>query len=296
MKRSEIWKNNDFEVISLVSFSFSRGDYPINIYECGKAKAIYSAKIQRNSLQYYIIEYIISGSGILEYDGKAMHVEAGDVWILHKGNKSYTYYPDDKNLWNKIYINLDGTLINNLILSYSLTDAHLFKGFKNQQLFEDIFDTLNNATPPRYESIVLNFCIKLHEILQKCYILNSTKHAVSAGKIRRIIENNVLNPNFNMKYLADIMFTSQANIINIFKKEYDTTPLKFYNKLRIDYACNLLTNSKLSIMEISNTLNFNDQHYFSNFFKKQLKISPYEYRNLKKHNEEADVLITKKEH
>jgi len=49
-------------------------------------------------------------------------------------------------------------------------------------------------------------------------------------------------------------------------------------------AKRLLVNQDMSITEISNELNFNDNSYFTKFFKKQTGITPEEFRrNIIKH-------------
>lgn len=56
------------------------------------------------------------------------------------------------------------------------------------------------------------------------------------------------------------------------------TPLQWISLFVIAEAKHLLTNSKLSIKEISNLLNFSEQSFFGRYFKQYAGCSPGEYR------------------
>lgn len=64
-----------------------------------------------------------------------------------------------------------------------------------------------------------------------------------------------------------------------FKKEYGKTPSAYVNELRTQLACELLLDSEWNISQIAMRCGFDNQYYFSNFFKKQTGFSPSAYRN-----------------
>lgn len=74
-----------------------------------------------------------------------------------------------------------------------------------------------------------------------------------------------------------------------FTKEYFSTIFKettgfgvneYLNQMRIAKSINLLTTTKLSIMEISNQCGFNDSNYFSAVFKKITGMPPQKFRKI----------------
>lgn len=73
--------------------------------------------------------------------------------------------------------------------------------------------------------------------------------------------------------------TSASQLQRFSYKEFGCGVIDFYNQLRINKACTLLSNPQLTIAEISDMLGFCDQAYFSRFFKMKMKLSPSEYRN-----------------
>lgn len=63
-----------------------------------------------------------------------------------------------------------------------------------------------------------------------------------------------------------------------FKAATNMTPFDYIAKLRIKKARQLLSNTDLTIAEISAVMDFSSEYYFSNFFKKHLGISPSAFR------------------
>ena len=63
-----------------------------------------------------------------------------------------------------------------------------------------------------------------------------------------------------------------------FKDRFHMSVREYTIRLKIYKACELLRNSDLTISEITYDLGFYDQSLFSNQFKKQLKMSPFQYR------------------
>ena len=76
------------------------------------------------------------------------------------------------------------------------------------------------------------------------------------------------------------MNLSKSQISREFKKYYNLTPYQYLLNRRITIAQNLLAKTSISIKEISDSLCFADEYYFSNIFKKKNSISPLAYRKL----------------
>ncbi|MCL6602825.1 MAG: response regulator [Paenibacillus sp.] len=74
-------------------------------------------------------------------------------------------------------------------------------------------------------------------------------------------------------------FNVNGNYISqLFTKEVGTTFTQYLSKLRIDYACQLLTTTDLPINEIAEKAGYDDNFYFSRIFKRMKGITPSAYR------------------
>ena len=86
----------------------------------------------------------------------------------------------------------------------------------------------------------------------------------------------------NLSELAAKYHFNHSYMTRLFKKLKGQTPIKLINSLRMADAKEMLKKEELSIREISETLGFTDQHYFSRTFKEATGVTPKEYRMLEK--------------
>lgn len=71
---------------------------------------------------------------------------------------------------------------------------------------------------------------------------------------------------------------SKSTLLTSFKKQYGITVNAYITELRLAMAVKLLTESDLTISEISAETGFSDQSYFSKVFSARYGASPSEYR------------------
>lgn len=71
---------------------------------------------------------------------------------------------------------------------------------------------------------------------------------------------------------------THSHICRLFKKHLDTTPNQYVNKLRLQYAENLLLNTSLEIIEICLEAGFENLSNFYKHFKEQFNTTPHQVR------------------
>ena len=84
------------------------------------------------------------------------------------------------------------------------------------------------------------------------------------------LENAALEANVNPFYLS-----------KLFRDETGTTFVNYISERRMEKAKNLLSETGLSIKEITALTGYNDQNYFSKLFRAKFGISPTDFRNSK---------------
>ena len=77
--------------------------------------------------------------------------------------------------------------------------------------------------------------------------------------------------------LAHYSGTSPITVNRLFRKELNTTPLKFFINLKIDFAKKYIRENIFNITEMAEMLGYANVHYFSRQFKKLTGMSPTEY-------------------
>jgi two-component system response regulator YesN len=65
----------------------------------------------------------------------------------------------------------------------------------------------------------------------------------------------------------------------IFKKETKMTFVNYLMQIRMDAAMDLLRSTDLKAFEVAEKVGYSDANYFSFSFRKQVGVSPKEYRN-----------------
>ena len=86
------------------------------------------------------------------------------------------------------------------------------------------------------------------------------------------------DPDFSVEDIAAHADLSQVHLRRVFKNALNTSPVRYVNFLRLEKAKNMLTASNFTIAEIALSVGFRDPYYFSRLFKKEVGITPMEYR------------------
>ena len=105
------------------------------------------------------------------------------------------------------------------------------------------------------------------------------------AKIYRTIRDGVAllrkewNQNEKMKKYADACGISESGFYALFKQWSGNSPVDYRNNIRMNAAKSMLENTNMQISEISFSVGFDDQYYFSRIFKKLTGVSPRAFRN-----------------
>ncbi|BDD12478.1 hypothetical protein FUAX_49100 (plasmid) [Fulvitalea axinellae] len=94
------------------------------------------------------------------------------------------------------------------------------------------------------------------------------------SKVRKIVEENLEEPDFSTVALAEKMGMSRSGLYRTMKERASISPSELIKDIRMAKAKELLENEKLSVKEIAFATGFNDPSYFSRCFKKHFGYSP----------------------
>lgn len=94
-----------------------------------------------------------------------------------------------------------------------------------------------------------------------------------------LMENNLEEP-IDLDELAAFVDVSRRQLERMFHKYLDCSPSRYYLRLRLDRARQLLKQSSMSIVEISAACGFISTPHFSRCYRKHLGISPRDERKV----------------
>jgi len=103
-----------------------------------------------------------------------------------------------------------------------------------------------------------------------------------ASKLKDSIQDQIdTNFNLNLKALSKELSLNPNYISREFSKYFDSLSFgEYLRKLRVEKACSYLEQGKYSLAEIAYLTGFSDQSHFIRVFKKQVGMTPLEYKKL----------------
>ena len=155
-------------------------------------------------------------------------------------------------------------------------------------LFVNIKDTYEkialelNAKKENYleytKSLLNQILIELKRLKVKNKVdVNRSRTDLICSDFLSLIESNFLSIKSVYIY-AELIGISSKHLSQTVKKKLGESALHFIHKRIIKEAKYLLIYSGKTIYSIALYLNFNDASEFTRFFKKNIEISPYQYR------------------
>lgn len=127
-------------------------------------------------------------------------------------------------------------------------------------------------------SLLYVFLSRLERIYQSPSAASVTPHAEIMRKFKRITEAHYKEQE-PLSFYASQLHVTEQHLNEMVKKATGKTAGQIIRDRLMVEAKRLLVHSNFSIGEIANQLGFNDFSYFSRQFKKQLQLSPEQYRN-----------------
>ncbi|MEE0866708.1 MAG: AraC family transcriptional regulator [Clostridia bacterium] len=134
--------------------------------------------------------------------------------------------------------------------------------FLRSLLTMQLFVWLSRALRAQWESSLASKGHKLQEMLESA---------------KTYIDENYAN-DISLSDIAGYVYISTSHFARAFKKNYDISPIQYLLSVRINSAKTLLEETNLKVGEIASTVGFSAQQRFNDIFKKQVGVSPSEYR------------------
>lgn len=225
---------------------------------------------------------VLDGEGTFTVENKSFDIKTNDLIIVlpnvyHQelshdnkpleyavlGVKDLLFQVEDSNQ-NFIFQNFDKD--NQDILYYF---HHLLMESENKEIG---YDTVCQKL---LELLILKIIRKMNINLQAHQAFLPVKREIRM--ICHYIDQNY-SEDLSLESLAQYMKMNKYYMAHEFKKYMHISPIQYLIKRRIEECQSLLKTSSLSVSEISEAVGFSSQSYFSQIFKKEIGMTPLEYR------------------
>ena len=159
------------------------------------------------------------------------------------------------------------------MLGYKLgADAYLPKPFEMEMLLSVIQNQMRNREYIKSRYRGNQFILSP----QEATFSNADEQFMI--KLNEMIDQNLSQPDLDVKFLTAQMAMSRTSLYNKVKELTGMGANDYINRRRIDKAIILLTQSDMSITEISEQVGFTYQRYFSTLFKEMKGMTPSQFR------------------
>lgn len=96
-------------------------------------------------------------------------------------------------------------------------------------------------------------------------------------KATKVVEANLADPMFSVNTLAEGVNMSRSSLNRKLKSITGQTPLSFILDIKMSHACRLLESQNYTVNEVAERVGFEDRHYFTNKFRKEMGVTPSAY-------------------
>ena len=227
---------------------------------------------------FHILQYVTRGKGTLEIETETFSVQAGDLWYLPQ-DMLCCYYPDEKDPYEYYWVSFSGNQAARLLdvcnLSFSKPILHL-NSKKIEKIFNNIFKSL-------FENSLSSNLFANSELLKLFSILAKTNSAVIHKQSHYIIDKALafFEQNFSSAISVDEMChhlgINTAYFSKVFKQQMNISPKLYLNRIRINHAKKLLSETDMPIKAIAIECGFSE-NAFIRTFSKLTNRTPLAYR------------------
>ncbi len=141
-------------------------------------------------------------------------------------------------------------------------------GMKRLMFFYEIMDIIGCSTSFQF-------------LASKSYV--RSKFETANTRVKGIHEFLMKNyqEEINLEEIAEIVHMAPASTCRFFKSSTGLTIFEYLNKIKIDYACKLLLNTEMNIVDISYDCGFNNLSHFNKQFRKFMGQTPTQFRKIR---------------
>lgn len=251
----------------------------------GHPSGYYFAPDKGRILREYQLLYIVRGQGVFTTDEKSRSrnsIGRGTLVLLTPG-EWHSYRPLPATGWDEYYIGFGGSLADNSLAELCAASRRTFEiGLDNElvQLYNRAIEVATEDKPAAQQYLTGLVMHMLGLLLAK--LRNGTPVTGNADQLverAKILMNEHLSDEIDLNSLAEALHISYSWFRKIFRDYTGHSPARYFQLLKLRRAQHLLTNSQLTIKEITFTLGYKSTEHFFAVFKKHTGYTPATYRS-----------------
>lgn len=252
-------------------------------------------RIRTEAIDQYVLIYCVGGSGFYRLKGNTYQVTKNQYFILPAG-EPHEYGATEGDKWTIYWVHFKG--------AHSSTYAEgadkpqevrvaLDSNIRNRNnIFEEILTTLQygeGIEDLRYASSLLHYYLASLRYLRQyrstaAFEARRKNQPSASDKSPGVVDAAIhfmkenMERRISLQNLLDYVGYSSTHFSTLFKQQVGCSPLAYFNRLKIEYACHLLRTTDMHVNQICYMVGIEDSLYFSRLFSKVMGMPPSEYR------------------
>lgn len=213
------------------------------------------------------IGYLLSGNAEFLYDGKTISANEGDLIYIAPETRYYSLWTGRPDI--ELYS-----------FNFNLKNMSDFLNYRFQVIKsfpKQLLDNVYNSNGGNFFELMSHFNMLLAEIYKRAEKKSYHSKYERLKPAIDFIEENFDKP-FSIEQLAKLCNYSEPRFFSLFKETTGVTPIVYKHNTAIQHALKYLSETSLSIEQISNKLGFSSSNYFRTVFFKYTGKTPKEIR------------------
>ncbi len=229
---------------------------------------------------FYEIEYIIKGTGTSQINEVKRKISSGDFYFITPLDvHSYKTGETPSEVYN-VHFSEASILpeYQNILFNTQLRYTH----FDDTKIVQNLFELMLEEGKKKNRFTNSNLCYYLNLII--AHFIGNAKPENITADTHPIIQDIIryvrihITEALTLSELAKRFNFSAEHLSRLFRRELDTGFKQYITLLRLDLAKNLLSQTDMSIIEISYESGFSGIGTFLRSFKKNCGMTPSQYR------------------
>lgn len=134
------------------------------------------------------------------------------------------------------------------------------------------------------------YCMDYTELPQSCLEAeNSMREITTSDIITRMLQyihENYADPDLTLQKIAEALYSNYSYLSAQFTKEIGMSASRYISRFRMTKAADALRNGVDNMVRIACEVGFTDVKYFYRCFKKEFGVTPYQYMDMLRKNQE----------
>lgn len=243
--------------------------------------------MERETHDDYLLIFCLEGRGTFTASGLTSNLGPGDLLIAPSGLR-HRYWADKAEPWTIYWAHFDGAraadFTSHTAIPINGGGYQLHEIGVHAQLIADLEALMEARNSVQDLASHIYAANQLRQILSHIALLRPTeslrgrREAAELERVHSLMRSH-LHEKLDLETLAETVNLSKYHFVKRYRELTGTTPINRFIQLKIERACHLLDTTDKEIKEVAYAVGYDDAYYFSRLFRKQLGVSPSQYRS-----------------